>query len=139
MLADMGHMSLYKNGAMTWAHHLVAFASYCCVFFVSEPTIRAMMMGVVLLETSSVCIQLSWFANKAGYAGQWWFRGLAALTLLQYFIVRCLMFPVFIVTMTPKMMWLSGAIFSMMNWVWFTQLVGYAQAVVKKAGAARLE
>lgn len=139
MLADMAHMSLYSNGWLTWLHHIVAFLSYCSAFFVSPPTIYVMMQGVVMLEMSSICIQLCWFANKAGLAGSWWFRGLAAFTLFQYFFVRCVGFPLFIVTMTPKMMWPSGAVFSMLNWVWFTQLVSYATAIVKKAGGARLE
>lgn len=139
MLTDMSHMAMYHQDRVTWAHHIVAFLSYCAVSFASPATIRAMAGGVVLLETSSVCLQLCWFANKAGYAGQWWFKWLAGLTLFQYFLLRCIMFPLYIAFLTPKLMWVSGAIFSVMNWFWFVQLVGYAQAVVRKAGGARLE
>ena len=139
MLADMGHMSMYPNGRLTWVHHIIAFLSYCTLPFMSPVAIVAMMRGVVLLELSSVCIHLCWFANKAGLAGEWWFRYLASFTLFQYFLLRCIAFPLFLFFMTPKILWVPGTIFSVMNWVWFSQLVGYAQAVLRKSGDARLE
>jgi hypothetical protein len=139
MVADMAHMSLYHNSRLTWFHHVLAFLSYCSVFFVRPQMIYVMMLGVVILEVSSICIHLCWFANKMDLAGRWWFRWLAAFTLFQYFLLRCIVFPLYVFFMTPKVMWVSGVIFSVMNWIWFGQLVGYATAVMRKAGGERLE
>lgn len=139
LVADSIHMSLYRNDLSNWIHHGVAIASYTAVFFVPAYTVKAMMVAGLLLEFTSPWIQLCWFANKAGYAGTVWFRRLSVFTISIYFALRCVAFPVFIVTSTPKLMWIPGGVFTALNWMWFVQLIGYANAVIRKAGGARLE
>lgn len=139
MVADCIHMTTYRNDLSSWIHHGFAIASYTAVFFVPPHTARAMMFGALLLELTSPWIQLCWFANKAGYAGTQWFRRLSIFTISIYFALRCIAFPLFIVTTTPRIMWVSGLVFTGLNWMWFVQLIGYANAVIRKAGGARLE
>ena len=135
LIADSIHMSMYHNPISSWIHHALGIVSYTAAFFVPAYTVRAMMAGALLLEFTSPWIHLCWFANKAGYAGTQWFRRLSACTLSIYFALRCVAFPIFIVTSMPKLMWASGLMFTVLNWMWFVQLIGY----IRKVGGERLE
>jgi hypothetical protein len=140
LLADMFHMSLYlRDDLLAWVHHVVCFLGYGVTFFVSEELLRVMVTGSLMLELTSPLIHLCWFANKAGYSGQRWFPVLAGLTLLNFFVVRCLWFPVFVWTSMPKSLWVFGITLQALNFMWFYKLVGYALAVVRKSGGPRLE
>lgn len=139
VISDTIHMSLYHNDIASWVHHGFAIVSYLAVFFLPLSSVRIMMAGCLLLEFTSPWIHLCWFANKAGYAGTEWFRRLSTFTLCIYFAIRCIAFPLFVVVATPQIMWVSGAVFTLLNWMWMFQLIGYASAVIKKAGGERLE
>jgi hypothetical protein len=139
ILTDSIHLAMYDRDPMTWIHHVVTFLSYSATFFVDPDTVYVMMIGTMILEWTSPWIQLCWFANKSGLARRWWFFHLSGFTVLNYFAVRCVGFPYYIITYTPKLLWPSGFFFTVLNWVWLVQLVGYAKAVNKKAGEVRLE
>ena len=133
ILSDSIHLMTYDHDPMTWAHHTLAFLSYLATFFVNAHVVRAMLIGTLILEWTSPWIQVCWLANKAGLASRPWFYHLSGFTLINYFLVRCIGFPYFVFVHMPKIMWVAGSLFSMMNWIWMFQLVGYAAAVNRKA------
>jgi hypothetical protein len=133
ILSDCIHLITYDHDPMTWAHHTLAFLSYLGTFFVSAHLVRTMLIATLILEWTSPWIQICWFANKAGLASRPWFYPLSGFTLINYFIVRCIGFPYFVFTYTPKFMWIVGSLFSILNWIWMFELVGYARAVHRKA------
>lgn len=139
IIADMGHMMLYLHDDwMAWFHHAATSLAYAVSFHLSPATTASLLYGTFILESTSPLIHLCWFANKAGYSTQRWFPTLAGTTLLVYFVLRCVMFPHYVVTQMPKILWGFGGVFTAMNYVWLVQLLGYARAVLTKAGAARL-
>ena len=140
ILADSLHMSLYlRNDFLAWVHHIVCLIGYGVSLVVSQQALDIMITGTLMLELTSPLIHLCWFFNKAGYLGEWWFPYLAGLTLLNFFVVRCLWFPLFVWFSVPKMLWTFGVALQILNFVWFYQLVGYALALARKSGGSRLE
>lgn len=140
MIADMGHMYLYKrDDRLAWIHHVLCVIGYGTTFFVSQKLVDIMVTGSLLLELTSPLIHLSWFANKAGYSHSWWFPYLAAVTILNFFVIRCVWFPAFLWYSVPISLWGFGIILMILNVIWFYQLIGYALAVVRKPGGSRLE
>ena len=139
ILHDMVHCAFYERNRMTWIHHIVTFAGYIYSFWATPDVFHRMVIGVLILESTSPFIQLCWLANKSKNTANRWFPVLAGWTLAFYFAVRCLYFPYYIVYSTPMVMWPLGAIFTIMNWIWMHQLVGYARAVLRNSGIERLE
>ena len=140
ILNDSLHMSLYlQHDKLSWLHHVVCLVGYGVSFFVSKEVEVLMVTGTLILELTSPLIHLCWFANKAGYSGAGWFPFLAGATLLNYFAVRCIWFPYFVLSSLPKTLWVFGFILSGLNMIWFYQLIGYAAAVLRKSGTTRLE
>lgn len=140
MIADMLHMSLYlRNDPLAWIHHILCVIGYGVTFFVSQHVLEIMVTGSLMLELTSPLIHLSWFANKAGYSGSWWFPYLAGVTLVNFFMIRCVWFPAFIWYSVPKMLWGFGIALQILNVIWFYKLIGYALAVMRKSGGSRLE
>ncbi len=137
--ADMMHMAMYlRHDWMSWFHHITTIAAYIVSYGLPESINATMLYGAFLLETTSPLVHLSWFANKAGYANTPWFPYLAGLTMGVYFVVRCVQFPLLVFFHFPRTLWAFGIPLSMLNYAWFIQLVGYARAVLTKAGASRL-
>jgi len=140
ILNDTFHMALYlQHDVLSWTHHIVCLIGYGVSFFVTPERLRLMNTGTLILELTSPLIHLCWFANKAGYSGSWWFPYLAGLTLLNYFIIRCVWFPYFVLMFIPKNLWVFGGVLALLNYVWMVQLIGYAKAVVRNSGGVRLE
>jgi hypothetical protein len=139
ILNDMFHCALYEPDIMTWIHHVATFGGYLYTFWATPHIVHLMMVGTLILESTAPFVQLCWFANKAGLAKKAWFPYLAGWTLVYYLLARCLYFPYFVFWYTPSMVWPLGALFTVLNWIWFYKLVGYALALLRKAGAARLE
>jgi hypothetical protein len=139
ILADMGHMMMYlRNDWMAWFHHVATTTAYVVSFYLPRDTTVSLLYATFLLESTSPLIHICWFANKAGYSTERWFPTLAGLTLLVYTVFRCIAFPYYVVTQMPKILWGFGGVFTAMNYVWLVHLVGYARAVLTKAGASRL-
>lgn len=137
ILHDMLHMTFYlRHDTLAWIHHVVCLLGYGVTFFVSDQVVSLMNAASLILELTSPLIHLCWFANKAGYSGAWWFPSLAGATLINYFVIRCVWFPYFVLYSMPKMLWAFGIVLTALNVVWFSQLIGYARAVLR---ARRLE
>ena len=140
ILNDTLHMAIYlRQDVLSWIHHVVCLIGYGVSFFVTPEVLYLMNMGTLILELTSPLIHLCWFANKAGYSGAWWFRYLAGLTILNYFVIRCVWFPYFVFTSIPKHLWFFGGVLTVLNCIWMAQLIGYARAVLRKSGGERLE
>lgn len=139
ILADMAHMAVYvRSDWMAWIHHVLTFAAYGLSYGLSDEVNATMLYSAALLESTSPLIHLSWFANKSGYAETRWFPGLAGVTICVFFIIRCLLFPYLVLTEFPRFLWVFGIPLICMNFIWFRHLIGYARAVVTKAGGSRL-
>lgn len=136
---DMLHCSVYEPDRMNWLHHLVTFGGYVYAVWIAPELAYALVACSLLLETTAPWIHLCWFANKAGYASRPWFPYLAGWTILVYGAMRCLYFPWYVWTTVPPTLLPLGAFFTGLNWIWFVKLIGYARAVLKKAGGSRLE
>jgi hypothetical protein len=133
ILADTAHMSLYmRNDTLAWVHHIVCLIGYGTTFFVSQEMLEIMVAGSLLLELTSPLVHLSWFANKAGYTGAWWFRYLAGATIVNFFVIRCIWFPSFVWYSVPAMLWPFGIVLMALNIIWFYKLVGYARTILRK-------
>jgi hypothetical protein len=140
LTADMIHLSVYqRNDTAVWLHHILCVIGYCVSFFVSQNTLSILVTGSLLLELTSPLIHLSWFATKLGYAQSSWFPSLAGLTILNFFIIRCVWFPYFVWYFVPKTLWVFGAVLMVLNVLWFYKLIGYALASMRKPGGSRLE
>ena len=139
ILHDMIHCAMYERDRMTWIHHIATFAGYLYSFWAPPDLFHSMTVATLLLESTSPFIQMCWFTNKSKNGGRWWFPILAGWTLFFYAVVRCFYFPYYVFWYMPPFMWVLGAIFTTLNWIWMYQLVGYARAVVKKSGTERLE
>ena len=133
MIADMLHMSLYlRNDPLAWIHHILCVIGYGVTFFVSQHMLEIMVTGSLMLELTSPLIHLCWFANKAGYSGSRWFPYLAAATILNFFVIRCVWFPAFVWYSVPIVLWPFGIALQTLNFIWFYKLIGYALAVLRK-------
>jgi hypothetical protein len=140
ILADTAHMSLYmRNDILAWVHHILCLVGYGVTFFVSEELLHAMVTGSLMLELTSPLIHLCWFANKSGYSGTGWFPALAGVTILHFFIVRCLWFPSFVWYSVPKTVWGLAIVLQVLNVIWFYKLLCYALDIARKSGGPRLE
>lgn len=140
LIADTLHMSLYlRKDMLAWIHHIVCLIGYGTTFFVSQHLLNVMVTGSLMLELTSPLIHLCWFANKSGYSRTWWFPYLAGVTLVNFFIIRCIWFPAFVWYSMPKILWGFGIVLQVLNVVWFYKLIGYALAVVRNPGGERLE
>ena len=133
IFADSLHMSLYlRNDILAWIHHIVCLIGYGVTLFVSREVLNVMIAGTLMLELTSPLIHICWFANKAGYSGSWWFPYLAGITLLNFFVIRCIWFPLFVWYSIPKILWGFGITLQILNFIWFYKLIGYALAVLRK-------
>lgn len=140
ILSDSIHMTLYmRDDVLSWVHHILCSIGYFVMMFVSEEVVSIMVTGSLILELTSPLIHLCWFVNKSGYSQTRWFPYLAGLTLLNFFVVRCVWFPYFVLHSLPKMLWGFGVVLMALNVMWFYKLIGYANVVVRKAGGSRLE
>lgn len=133
ILTDMAHLIQYDHDPMTWVHHIGTFIAYLATFYVDAPTLQSMMVGTMILEWTSPWIHLCWFANKAGLASRPWFYYLSGFTVINYALVRCMFFPYYMLAYAPEVMWPAGIFFTLLNWMWLIQLVGYAKALNTKA------
>ena len=140
MLADLFHLALYhRSDIAVWLHHILCVVGYGVTFFVSQNALDIMVRGSLVLELTSPLIHLSWFATKLGYSQTRWFPALAGLTILNFFVIRCVWFPYFVLYSLPKMLWGFGLVLMVLNILWFYKLVGYALAAIRKPGGSRLE
>jgi hypothetical protein len=139
IVADTFHMSLYlRNDILAWVHHVLCLFGYATTFFVSDELLNYMVTGSLMLELTSPLIHLCWFANKAGYSRSSWFPYLAGLTILNFFVIRCIWFPSFVWYSVPKILWGFGIILQTLNVIWFYKLIGYALAVLRKPAERHL-
>lgn len=140
LAADTLHMMMYlRRDLAMWIHHGVALASYAMSFALPKNITEIMLRGSFLLELSNPLVHVSWFLNKMGYAGQWWFKYLAGTTVANYFMTRCVLFPKYVATEVPPSMQPFAAVFIVLNLLWFVQLLRYAINAVRKGGAERTE
>jgi len=140
MIADTSHMSLYmRNDVLAWVHHILCLVGYVVMQFISQELVDIMVTGSLMLELTSPLIHMCWFANKSGYSGAWWFPYLAGLTITNFFVVRCIWFPMFVWYSVPKTLWAFAIVLQTLNVIWFYRLIGYALAIVRKPGGPRLE
>lgn len=140
ILNDTFHMAMYlRQDTLSWIHHIVCLLGYGVSLFVSREVLNTMVKGTLMLELTSPLIHICWFFNKAGYSHEWWFPYLAGITLLNFFVVRCVWFPMFLWYSLPKMLWVFGIALQILNVIWFYKLIGYARAVVRNSGNSRLE
>lgn len=139
ILHDCFHCAIYEPDPMNWIHHAVTLAGYTYTFWAPPDHRSLMLAGSLILESTAPLLHICWFANKAGYAKRPWFPVLAGTTVAVYGLVRCLYFPYFFATSAPAWGWPVGVFFTVMNWVWFYKLIGYARAVLRKAGGSRTE
>lgn len=134
MIADMAHMSMYlQNDIPVWIHHALCLVGYGVTFFISQEMLDVMVTGSLVLELTSPLIHLSWFANKLGYSQSPWFPYLAGLTLVNFFVVRCIWFPYFLWYSVATSLWIFGFMFMVLNVYWMYKLVGHGLAVLTKA------
>lgn len=137
---DALHMMMYaRRDFAMWIHHGMSLLSYLLSFVLPETITELMLRGTVLLELSNPLVHVSWFLNKMGYAGEWWFKYIAGTTVVNYFVTRCILFPRFVMTEVPASLWAIVGVFVVLNFLWFGQLLRYAINAVRKGGASRLE
>jgi len=140
ILNDTFHMALYlQQDVLSWTHHVVCLLGYGVSFFMTPEVLSLLNTGTLILELTSPLIHVCWFANKAGYTEAWWFRYLAGLTILNYFVIRCIWFPMFVWYSLPKTLWVFGVSLQVLNIIWFYKLIGYALAMARNPGRSRLE
>lgn len=140
MITDMFHLALYqRNDIAVWIHHILCVVGYGVTFLVSQEMLDIMVTGSLVLELTSPLIHLSWFATKLGYSQSRWFPALAGMTILNFFVIRCVWFPYFVWYSVPKMLWGFGIVLMVLNILWFSKLIGYALDVMRNPGGSRLE